>query len=68
MPSWRLWPPSLGAAVFKLNEDSDAPVKNTQVIGIIFIIAYMACDSFTSNWQARCPPARTPPVRLPQLK
>lgn len=42
-----------GAAIFKLNEDSDAPVKNTQVIGIIFIIAYMMCDSFTSNWQSK---------------
>jgi len=42
-----------GAAIFKLNEDSDAPVKNTQFIGIIFIVAYMACDSFTSNWQSK---------------
>ena len=42
-----------GAAIFKLNEDSDAPVKNTQLIGIFFIVAYMMCDSFTSNWQAR---------------
>ncbi len=42
-----------GAAIFKLNEDSDAPVKNTQFIGIVFIVTYMATDSFTSNWQSK---------------
>jgi len=42
-----------GAAIFKLNEESNAPVKNTQLIGIILIVSYMATDSFTSNWQSR---------------
>tara|TARA_B100000780_G_C20858339_1_gene341215 strand:+ start:453 stop:614 length:162 start_codon:yes stop_codon:yes gene_type:complete len=28
-------------------------VKNTQLIGIILIVSYMATDSFTSNWQSR---------------
>ena len=41
-----------GAAMFKLYETNDAPVKNTELWGIILIVAYMACDSFTSNWQA----------------
>jgi adenosine 3'-phospho 5'-phosphosulfate transporter B2 len=41
-----------GAAVFKLYETNDAPVKNTEVVGIVLIVAYMVCDSFTSNWQS----------------
>ena len=42
-----------GAAIFKLNEESHAPVKNTQLIGIVLIAVYMGTDSFTSNWQSR---------------
>lgn len=42
-----------GAATFKLSETNDAPVKNTELWGIILIIAYMALDSFTSNWQSK---------------
>ena len=42
-----------GAAIFKLNEESHAPVKNTQLIGIVLIVVYMGTDSFTSNWQSR---------------
>jgi len=42
-----------GAAVFKLYETNDAPVKNTETVGIILIIGYMGCDSFTSNWQSK---------------
>jgi len=42
-----------GAAVFKLFETNDAPVKNTETVGIILIIGYMGCDSFTSNWQSK---------------
>ena len=41
-----------GAAVFKLYEENDAPVKNTELVGILLIVAYMVCDSFTSNWQS----------------
>ncbi len=41
-----------GAAMFKLYETNDAPVKNTELWGIILITAYMVCDSFTSNWQS----------------
>merc|ERR1719502_2610664 len=40
-----------GAAVFKLYETNDAPVKNTEFVGIVLIVGYMASDSFTSNWQ-----------------
>jgi len=28
-------------------------VKNTQLIGIVLIVSYMATDSFTSNWQSK---------------
>jgi len=42
-----------GAAMFKLYETNDAPVKDTEFWGIILITAYMVCDSFTSNWQAK---------------
>jgi len=41
-----------GAAMFKLYETNDAPVKDTELWGIILIVAYMVCDSFTSNWQS----------------
>jgi len=41
-----------GAAVFKLYETNDAPVKNTEFLGIVLIVGYMASDSFTSNWQS----------------
>ena len=41
-----------GAAMFKLFETNDAPVKNTELWGIILITVYMVCDSFTSNWQS----------------
>ena len=41
-----------GAAVFKLYETNDAPVKNTEFVGIILIVGYMGSDSFTSNWQS----------------
>mmetsp|Transcript_43938 Transcript_43938/g.72983 ORF Transcript_43938/g.72983 Transcript_43938/m.72983 type:complete len:419 (-) Transcript_43938:811-2067(-) len=42
-----------GAAIFKLNEANDAPVKNTEFVGIAFIFGYMGADSFTSNWQEK---------------
>ena len=42
-----------GAAMFKLYETNDAPVQNTEFIGIVLIVAYMGCDSFTSNWQSK---------------
>lgn len=42
-----------GAAVFKLNEKNDAPVQNTEAVGIVLIVGYMAMDSFTSNWQSK---------------
>ena len=42
-----------GAAVFKLYESNDAPVRNTEVVGIVLIICYMGSDSFTSNWQSK---------------
>ena len=41
-----------GVAVFKLYETNDAPVKNTELVGIVLIVGYMASDSFTSNWQS----------------
>jgi len=41
-----------GAVVFKLNEPNDAPIKNTEFIGIAFICGYIVFDSFTSNWQS----------------
>jgi len=39
--------------MFRYYEVNDAPVKNTEFVGIVFIIGYMICDSFTSNWQSR---------------
>jgi adenosine 3'-phospho 5'-phosphosulfate transporter B2 len=41
-----------GAAIFKLYEENDAPVMNTEFVGIVLIVGYMASDSFTSNWQS----------------
>jgi hypothetical protein len=42
-----------GVFLFKYYEVNDAPVKNTEFVGIAFITGYMVCDSFTSNWQSR---------------
>ena len=42
-----------GVVTFKLCEENDAPVKDTQTVGILLIVVYMAADSFTSNWQSR---------------
>uniref|UniRef100_A0A6S9UV63 Sugar phosphate transporter domain-containing protein n=1 Tax=Chrysotila carterae TaxID=13221 RepID=A0A6S9UV63_CHRCT len=42
-----------GAALFKLYETNDAPVKDTEFVGVAFILGYMVCDSFTSNWQSK---------------
>mmetsp|Transcript_66628 Transcript_66628/g.199078 ORF Transcript_66628/g.199078 Transcript_66628/m.199078 type:complete len:446 (-) Transcript_66628:294-1631(-) len=42
-----------GAATFKLYEDNDAPVKDTEFVGIVLIVGYMGMDSFTSNWQSK---------------
>ena len=42
-----------GAAIFKLYEVNDAPERDTQFVGIAFIMTYMVCDSFTSNWQSK---------------
>lgn len=42
-----------GVFLFKYYEVNDAPVKNTEFVGIAFITTYMVCDSFTSNWQSR---------------
>ena len=42
-----------GVATFKLYEVNDAPVKNTELLGVAFIFTYMVCDSFTSNWQSK---------------
>jgi adenosine 3'-phospho 5'-phosphosulfate transporter B2 len=41
-----------GAAMFKLAETNDAPVKDTEFLGIVLIVGYMGADSFTSNWQS----------------
>ena len=42
-----------GVMIFKLYETNDAPVKNTELYGIILIVGYMGTDSFTSNWQSK---------------
>jgi len=42
-----------GAVIFKLYEVNDAPVQNTEFVGIVLISAYMMFDSFTSNWQSK---------------
>ena len=41
-----------GAAVFKLYEENHAAVRDTEFVGIVLIVAYMVCDSFSSNWQS----------------
>ena len=40
-----------GVVLFKLNESNDAPVRGTEMVGILLIVVYMIADSFTSNWQ-----------------
>ena len=43
----------VGVFLFKTYEVNEAPVRDTELLGVCFISAYMVCDSFTSNYQSR---------------
>ncbi|CAM9491151.1 unnamed protein product [Chrysoparadoxa australica] len=47
---------SFGVSLFSLSESKakdDGEGGNTQMIGLLLVVMYLACDSFTSQWQNR---------------
>ena len=43
----------VGVFLFKTYEVNEAPVRDTELLGVCFISAYIVCHSFTSNYQSR---------------
>lgn len=42
---------TVGVAIFSLFSKTSDSDTNTQIIGLIFMLMYICCDSFTSQWQ-----------------
>jgi adenosine 3'-phospho 5'-phosphosulfate transporter B2 len=42
---------TVGVAIFSLSSKTSKTNNTTQVIGLIFLLMYICCDSFTSQWQ-----------------
>lgn len=40
-----------GVAIFSLSSKTSNNDNTTQIIGLIFMVVYICCDSFTSQWQ-----------------
>lgn len=42
---------TVGVAIFSLSSKTSDSDNSTQTIGLIFMLMYICCDSFTSQWQ-----------------
>ena len=42
---------TVGVAIFSLTTKTAKEHHDTQIIGLIFMVVYICCDSFTSQWQ-----------------
>jgi adenosine 3'-phospho 5'-phosphosulfate transporter B2 len=42
---------TLGVAIFSLSSKTSNSENSTEIIGLIFMVMYICCDSFTSQWQ-----------------
>jgi adenosine 3'-phospho 5'-phosphosulfate transporter B2 len=42
---------TLGVAIFSLSSKTSNSESSTEIIGLIFMLMYICCDSFTSQWQ-----------------
>ena len=42
---------TLGVAIFSLASKTSTNENSTEIIGLIFLLMYICCDSFTSQWQ-----------------
>mmetsp|Transcript_3506 Transcript_3506/g.3933 ORF Transcript_3506/g.3933 Transcript_3506/m.3933 type:complete len:442 (+) Transcript_3506:117-1442(+) len=42
---------TLGVAIFSLSSKTSTSNSSTETIGLIFMLMYIFCDSFTSQWQ-----------------
>lgn len=42
---------TLGVAIFSLSSKTSTHDNSTQIIGLIYMLMYICCDSFTSQWQ-----------------
>lgn len=44
---------TIGVAIFSLSSKTSTNDNSTHVIGLIFMLMYICCDSFTSQWQSK---------------
>lgn len=44
---------TIGVAIFSLSTKTSSRTNGTEIIGLIFMIMYICCDSFTSQWQSK---------------
>jgi len=44
---------TVGVAIFSLSSKSAKNDNSTQIIGLVFMVMYICCDSFTSQWQSK---------------
>ncbi|CAB9512440.1 Adenosine 3'-phospho 5'-phosphosulfate transporter 1 [Seminavis robusta] len=44
---------TVGVAIFSIMSKSSDSDKNTELIGLVFLLCYISFDSFTSQWQDR---------------
>jgi len=44
---------TVGVAIFSLSSKTSTRDNGTQIIGLIFMLMYICCDSFTSQWQSK---------------
>jgi len=44
---------TIGVAIFSLSSKTSTNDSSTHVIGLIFMLMYICCDSFTSQWQSK---------------
>ena len=44
---------TVGVAIFSLSSKTSNRTNGTEIIGLIFMLMYICCDSFTSQWQSK---------------
>ena len=44
---------TLGVAIFSLSSKTSTRTNGTEIIGLVFMVMYICCDSFTSQWQSK---------------
>jgi len=44
---------AVGISIFSLSEKASKATAGTETVGILLLVLYIACDSFTAQWQGR---------------